>query len=232
MKSCIQSMSIVILFLCTIGTSITKADAKRVKSIEFKGLKLLSKYEIIDEVNMKVDEDYIVVDLESLHQILEEYPLIDRFNIAFESDRLIIHIVEKIPAFLLAIRERDKVMPFELDERYRIVSVNQIHDNNLPLIIISENDIIDGVLTQRLANFLTLLKKIRDNKLSLYYEMLEIDLTDFVRAKILLKGRKTTFTLTPLEESFYKLNSGVGYLDSIRYYPDTMQIYADSGLIK
>lgn len=205
---------------------------KSVKGIEFRGLNFLPKYEIIDEIGARVQGDWIVINIDLLKRALEKISIIKTYRITEEEDRLIITVIERKPNYLLALKKGERLVPFELDSELNIISVNRVYDSSNPLIMISNKEIVNRKLSHRLECFLKLLDEISVNNSLLYRELLEIDLTDFPKAIILLNSRESRFITIPNEKNFYRLHYVVGYLDSIRYYPDTMYIFKNSGLIK
>ena len=204
---------------------------KRVKEIEFKGLRFLSKNEIVEKIDIKRDGNSLIIDVKSLEKRLKNLPVIKNFSVSDAGERLVITLIENDPQFLLAFGNGNNLVPFEMDAKFRVISVNRVHLNNKPLIVISRNEIRNGKITNRLRSFLNLLKELSDASLSVYNEIAEIDITDFSRAEILLKGRRTRFILKPVKDFFFKLNHFVGYLDRIGYYPEYLQVIGNSGVI-
>ncbi len=215
------------------NTAMASSDIRTVKVIEFKNLYYLSKYEIIDKVNVTIKGKDIIIDIDTLEKALQENSLVKSFRISENQGRLTVTVDENEPVFLLALKKGEKLIPFELDGNYRIISLSRVHAFNMPLIVVTEDEMKEEEPSSGLKNLLAMLKGFSDDDLSkLLREISEIDLTDMHKARILLNGRRTAFLMEPTKDNFYKLNYSVGYFDRIRYYPETFVIADGQGIIK
>jgi len=207
-------------------------DIRKIKTIEFKGLKYLSKYEIIKMIDIRWKKNNIIIDIESLKKALEKLSLIKRYRIKILKKHLLVIIDERNPKFLLAVRDNIRIIPFELDENLRIISLNRVHAFDKPLIIISDAEIIDGEISPELKKFLHLLLEVKYSNLAIFKEISEIDFSNNKKIKLLLKGRRTCITMRAKLENFFKLNYAIGYFDNSMYYPKTLEISDNSVLFK
>ena len=212
-----------ILYAADPGRAYAFRNVRRVKTIEFRGLKYLSKYEIINGSITRVEDDYFVVDVDSLSSLLKAHRMIASYRIAVEGTSIRIAIVENEPAFLLCVRKGKRTLFFELDKDFKVVSYT-VHAYDRPLIILSPEDIDGGRLSVRVLGFLKLLQELQADRVKVYDEISEIDLSDFESVRLYLHGRKTTFIVNPNWDSFNRLNYFVAYLDRIRYYPDVLKL--------
>ncbi|MFH0977534.1 MAG: hypothetical protein V1874_17280 [Spirochaetota bacterium] len=209
-----------------------KKDIKIYKSIEFKDIKYLSKYEIIDKVDLSIKEKSIIIDINSLENVLNNHPMINTFKLTESNQTLSISIVENQPIFLLSIRDGEKNIPVEIGKDFNIVSVGRFHAPDKPVIVISREDVKSNMISARLKRFLNLLSGLNKSGLSVIKEITEIDCTDFLNIKLLLRGRRTVFIVRPDKDNFNKLNYAAGYFDRIKYYPHTFSILNGAGILK
>jgi hypothetical protein len=200
-------------------------NVRKVKAIEFRGLKYLSKFEIINGTITRVEDDYFVVDIDSLSSLLKENKMIASYRIAVEGTSIRIAIVENEPVFLLCVRKDKKTMFFEIDRSFKVISHMRVHAYDKPLIILSPEDINGGRLSGRVLDFLKLLQALQADNVRVYDEISEVDLSDFESVRLYLHGRKTTFIVSPSWGSFNRLNYFVAYLDRINYYPDVLKLF-------
>ena len=221
-----------IIILLIVSTAYAKKDIKIYKSIEFKNLKYISKYEIIDKVDINFKGKNIIIDMNSLDKVLNEMPIVNSFKLSELNESLIVSIIENQPIFLLGIRDGEKNTLIELDKECRLISFNRAHALNIPLIIASKEDIRNNMISSRLKSFLSMIQGLRKTNLNVINDVLEIDYTDVNKTKVLLKGRRTLFVLRPDNEAFAKLNYAAGYFDRIKYYPHTFTILDNFGIIE
>jgi hypothetical protein len=231
----IQLRVFLLLFVfCAIDpcTAYAFRNVRRVKAIEFRGLKYLSKYEIIGGTITRVEDDYFVVDIDSLSSLLKKNQMVASYRIAIEGENIKIAIVENEPAFLLCVRKKKRVIFFELDRGFKVISYMRVHAYDKPLIIISEEDIEGGRLSGRVIGFLRLLQDLQADNMRIYDEISEIELGDLDNVRLRLHGRKTECIISPTWKSFNRLNYVVAYLDRIKYYPDVLKLFCRFVLIR
>ncbi|MCU0821053.1 MAG: hypothetical protein MUC95_01080 [Spirochaetes bacterium] len=229
----IASAAYIIIFILIYGSASASNNVKKFKSVEFKDLYYLSKYEIIDRAGIRIDGSDIIVDMDLLRKALIEQPMVNTFKLSEQGGRLSISVHENEPVFLCGFRNGDDLFLFEADANFRILSTGQIHAVNMPLVIIDRADVQRNNLSDNVKNFLGMIRSFSKGRLSgLLQEIDEIDLTDLQRAEIRLKGRKTLFAMAPFFENFVRLNGSAGYFDRIRYYPVEFEITSALGVIK
>lgn len=227
-----NKISYIIIILLILSTAYAKKDIKIYKTIEFKNLNYVSKYEIIDKVDINFKGKNIIIDMNSLDKVLNEMPIVKSFNLSELNESLIVSIIENQPIFLLGIRDGEKNTLIELDKDFRIISINRAHTLNIPLIIATKEDIRNNMISSRLKSFLSMIQGLRKTNLNVMNDVLEIDYTDVNKTKVLLKGRRTVFVFRPDNEAFAKLNYAAGYFDRIKYYPHTFTILDNFGIIE
>jgi hypothetical protein len=213
-------------------TAFAFRNVRKVKAIEFRGLKYLSKYEIINGSITRVEDDYFVVDIDSLSSLLKKNQMIASYRIAMEGENVKIAIVENEPAFLLCVRKKKRMVFFELDRGFKVISYMRVHAYDKPLIIISEEDIDGGKLSERVIRLLRLLQDLQADNVRIYDEISEIELCDLDSVRLRLRGRKTECIMSPTWKSFNRLNYVVAYLDRIKYYPDVLRLFCRFVIIR
>ena len=227
------SFIIICLFCIFIGNEAgALKNVIRIKKIELRGVIYLSKYEIIGDTVTKIENNYMAIDIDSLSNRLRKNKMILSYRILVDGDLVRIIIAEREPVFLIGVVKNKRLLLFELDRNFNVISYRRVHSYDKPIIIVSNEDVKGGVFSKRIVDFLKLLHEIKASKLAVYGEISEIDLRNFVRARLHLHGRKTEFVLNPKWESFKKLNYYVAYLDRIGYYPDNLKLFDDFVLMR
>ncbi|GEM_PF-418406 len=223
-RNIVLALSVIIIVWAT--ASFALRNVRRVKAIEFRGVQYLSRYEILGDTVARIENDYLVVDIDSLSARLNENPMVASFRIVIDGDRLRIIVVENEPMFIIAVKREKRLHLFELDRELSVISRERVHTHDSPLIILSESDVQRGNISRRIVEFLELLRELESQQLAVYGEIAEIHLYDFEETRLYLRGRRTAFILNPSWESFQRLNDCVAYLDSRGYYPDMVKVYA------
>jgi hypothetical protein len=223
---------IIILLAMTVSTGFAKKEIKVFKSIEFKDINYISKYEIIDLTDFSIKEKNIIIDINSLERVLNDMSMVKSYKLTERNQSLLVSIVENQPAFPICIRDGEKNMLVELDKDFHLISLGRIHSLNVPIIIISHEEMKNKMPSARLKHFLSLISNLSKSGLSVMKEINEINYTDIINIKISLKGRRTVFNIKPDKDSFNKLNYAAGYFDRIKYYPHTFTILNDAGILE
>lgn len=168
-------------------------DVRKVKAVEFRGTKLLSKSELVRDVEMKVEADGIVIDIDALKTHLNRFLMVQGFKMFEENGRLVVQVTENEPAWVLAVKKDDGIVPFEIDSAMRVISVHRVHATDKPLVIVSPDEIGGGKLSERLRQALAFLEEMKSKAPALMRELEEIDISALPRARVTLKARRTRF---------------------------------------
>ncbi len=216
----------------SLGSAEAAGGIRRVRGIEFKGLRYLSRYEVLKQVPYRVDGDALVIDLGTLGESLGKMPLIKKYSISEEGDRLTVVIEENVPAYVVVLDRDDALVPVELDAGMRVLSTGTIHAVEKPIIVAAAGDLAGGKPSPRLRKALEMLSELEKNGMPVYREIEEIDMSGHPRLRVLLKGRRTVFTLEIDRGSFQALNALVGYLDAARYYPARSEVRPGAAVLK
>ncbi|MFC1669562.1 hypothetical protein ACFL20_04165 [Spirochaetota bacterium] len=214
------------------GMAVNADNTIKVRAIEFKGLKYITKYEILKSTRVKADKGGIVIDVESLKKSLKNIALIKKYKVAISNGKMKISIVEKKPHLYLAVRKGKRIIPFEIDGNNKIISMKRIYHPAKPVIVIDDNEIIKGKLSKRARGICRLAEYLSKSEKRLYNEINEIFLTVHGKLKVKLNGRRTIFYLNADRASFIRLKYITGYMDRKRYYSDKLNIMQNEVYIR
>ncbi|OHD71013.1 MAG: hypothetical protein A2W19_08335 [Spirochaetes bacterium RBG_16_49_21] len=231
MKMRIMHIIVPLLFLFPASAPAWPDRILKVKAVEFRGLKLLSKYDIIRGVRLKSSGNGIIIDADSLNEALAGNYFIETYRIEERGPSLIITIAEKKPHLIVAVEKGGTSLIYELDSGYRILSRNDVHAVKVPILHISERDARDDLQQSAVRRLFAVLDRVKRNNAPIYRELSEIYL-DEEKIRILLRGRKTDFILRPDESDFIKLRCITGYCDRRRQYPDRIIIAGNAAIIR
>ena len=227
-----RGILLILILLFSFSFAEAEKDIRKVRAIEFRDLKYVSKYEIINSADIYIKGDLIVIDIESLKEILKNIPIIRSFEIIEKDQKLVISVNESEPAFSLCVLDGDKNIPVELNKDFQIISAERMYKLNYPLVFILKGELKKEGISLRVKRFLGLINDLRNRNLKIIDDILEIKYFDTEFVEVMLKGRKTVFSLKPVPEAFYKMNYAVGYFDMIKYYPDKFTMLNGSGIVK
>ncbi len=199
------------------------ADIRMVKAIEFKGLKLLSKYEVVRGARLKAVANGIAVDVDSLEKALEKNAFLASYSVDESGKKLIVTVEEKKPALVLATVKEGRTYLYELDRNRAVISKNFVHTGRVPFIYVSGDDADRGPLSGQVRQLLTVLDRVREQNAVIYRELSEI-YCNGNSIRVVLRGRKTVFTMKPDAADFIKLKYVAGYCDHAERYPEEIDI--------
>jgi hypothetical protein len=223
---------IIILLALSFSSAFAKKDIKIFKSIEFKDINYLSKFEIIDLTDFSIKDKNIIIDINSLEKVLNDMPMIKSFKLNEGEQNLLVSIVENQPVFPLCIREGEKNLFAELDKDFHLISTGRIHSLKMPIIIVAQEEMKNKLISYRLKYFLGFLLNLSKSGLGVMKEIHEINFININNIKVSLKGRRTIFNIKADKDSFNKLNYAAGYFDRIKYYPHTFTILNEAGILE
>jgi hypothetical protein len=231
MKKRVKHMAVMLIFMAVAAGPSAAEDIRRVKAMEFRGLKYLTKYDIIRGVRLKAVQQGIVVDMDSLKHALANNSFIQGYRMDEREGGLIITVSEKHPAYVVVMSKGEKSVIYELDSSRTIISMNDVHAADLPILYISGRDIGIEALQGGIKRLFTVLDRVRAAHAPVYRELSEVYF-DGARVRILLRGRRTEFLMMPDENDFIKLRYIAGYLDRARHYPDEIVISGTAAVIR
>lgn len=207
-------------------------DVREIAGLEIRGLKLLSRHEILAGVTMKATAKGMLIDIDSLKSSLAKNGMIEESAVEAGGDRITVTVKERLPVYLLAVRRGKELIPFEADARMSILSVRTVHLADRPLVVLGEQDLRGGVISSRARDFLNEMGRLEENHEEIFREIAEIALGNDNMLEIFLKGRKTRIILPHDGRSFLNLKYIVSLFDGRNYYPGTLRIGDGYGVIE
>jgi len=228
-----MTMRITFIFLlCLSAAGAASADdTRKVKAVEFRGLKLLSKYDIIRGARLKAGDYGIIIDVDSLRQSLAKNHFIKSYQIEEIGGNLVVSVREKSPSHIVVVAKGGISSIYELDADNTIISKNDVHASNLPVLYITEREMQSDAIQGGVKRLFEVLARVKINNASIYRELSEIYfMGDKIR--VVLRGRKTEFVLMPGENEFKKLQYIAGYLDRAKKNPYEIIITDNAAIIR
>ncbi|HPA70793.1 MAG TPA: hypothetical protein PKY31_00900 [Spirochaetota bacterium] len=214
------------------GAAVHGRDVREVEGIEFRGLELLSRHEVLAGVPVKSSKKGSVIDLDALKSAIAKNGMIEKGNVGAEGNRIIVTVKERVPAHLFAVRKGNEVVPFETDARFAILSVRAVHLAGRPLVVLGEGDLRGGALSSRVRGLLAELGRLEETDNELFKEIAEIEIKNDNVLEIFLKGRKTRIILPVNGRDFRNLRYMVSLFDGQNYYPGTLRMGNGYGVIE
>jgi hypothetical protein len=206
-------------------------DIRTVRAIEFKGLRLLSKYDVVRGARFKAVERGIVIDMESLEKALAGNGFISSSRVEESKGRLIITVAEKVPAIILAVEGKSGYSLYELDANHAVISKNNVHTDLVPVLYEQAGKPGAGGLPGGLKNILSFMAGVRKNDAALYREISEIYPAGSA-VRILLRGRKTGYIVKPEEGEFIRLKYIAGYCDRTGRSPEEINLSGNAVVVR
>ncbi len=231
MKAVMTHAAVIATCLAAAGGIALAGDVRKVKAVDFRGLKLLSKYDLVRNVRLKAADDGIVIDLESLGRALAGNRFIKSYRVEESGGRLIVSVAEKKPELVMAVERKDGTALYELDAAHAVISKNSVHTDRVPVLCLTGDDMAADAADGRVRDLFTLLGRIKKSQPSVYGELSELRL-DGKEIRVTLKGRKTDFIMRPLERDFIKLRYIAGYCDRAGRYPDEINLTGDAVIVR
>lgn len=209
-----------------------RGDAfRKVQALEFRGLQLMSKYDIIRGARIDAQSDGIAVDIDSLEKSLSGNSFIKSYRVDEYRGRLIVTIVEKKPELIMSVARREISVLYELDADCAVISKNSVHTDRVPLLNVTADDIASDAETDRIKGLLSILSKVRERNRAVYRELSEICF-DGKAIRVTLRGRKTIFIMKPDEVGFMRLKYIVGYCDHEGQYPEKINLSDNEVIVR
>jgi hypothetical protein len=213
------------------GVAARGGDIRVVKTVEFRGLKLLSKYEAVRGARMKAVSGGIAIDADSLEKALERNPFLASHGVDEKQGRLIVTVEEKKPALVLAAVKGSRTYLYELDRNRAVISRNAAHTGRVPFLYVFGDDAARGPASARVAALLALLDRVRVQNGVIYRELSEMYCNEN-SIRVVLRGRKTGFIMKPDVADFIKLKYVAGYCDREGRYPDEIDLTGSEVVVR
>ncbi len=220
----LKFIAVCALIIIALDTSEAASKIREVREFEFRGLKNLSRYELMRDSGLSVKGKKIIVDMLLFEEKLSSIGIIDSFNINIRDGRLIVSVIEKEPFASFALVNNGRTVLFEVGRDFSMISKNGKYSHENPLVVIGREDLPDGKLSERVKRLCSLLDLIREKHKTIFYELREVCVCKNGIIKIILKNRITEFFMTSSEINFKRLKYVAGYLDRKRHYPGRLHI--------
>lgn len=221
----------IVLCLALAGGTAAADDIRSVRTIEFRGLSLLSKYDVIRGARLKASGDGIIVDVESVGRVLSRNPFIESYGVKETGGRLIITVKEKKPALIVAVDRGAATDLYELDAAGAVISKNDVHAGRVPVLVLGAEDFSNGAATERTRGLLLLMERVRRTNGALYRELAEVGAREGA-LRVTLRGRKTEFILDPEPCDFARLMYVAGYCDRSGRYPEQINLTGNAVIVR
>jgi len=232
MKGMALNMTAILAALAVSAGAVRAADIRLVKAIEFRGLKLLSKYEVVRGARIKAVAGGIAIDVDSLEAVLENNAFLSSYSVNESGRSLIVTVEEKKPALVLAMVKGGRTHLLELDGGHAVISRNTAHTGRVPFIFAAADDAADrGPVPARVRRLLEVLDLVREQNAVIYRELSEIYCNDN-SIRVVLRGRKTGFIMRPDAADFMKLKYVAGYCDRAERYPEEIDITGSAVVVR
>jgi hypothetical protein len=221
----------VLAFLVLVYGTAHAGAVRKVSAIEFKGLKLMSKYEIIKGSRIEALADGIAVDMDSLRKSLSGNLFINSYRVEEINGRLIVSIIEKKPVLIMSVARGERSVLYELDAGHSVISKNNVHTDRVPVLNVTAGDIAADAATGRIKGLFSVLARVLGRNRIVYRELSEIHF-DGNGIRVILRGRKTVFTMKPDETGFLRLKYIVGYCDHEEQYPEEINLSGNEVIVR
>ncbi|HNV46757.1 MAG TPA: hypothetical protein PKJ16_06925 [Spirochaetota bacterium] len=227
----VMMLGALMLFAAT-GRAHAFRNVKKVSAIEFKGLKYLTKYELISAADTVVEQDGIVIDVDSLEAALRKNLYVKDYRIVEKDRRITVTVEEKRPALVMAIEKEGAYAFIELDGELAALSYNRVHAADRPLVVVPWAFAHSGSLSKQVRDYLRTILEAEKSGLKVCRELTEVYIRSDGKVRIRLRGRRTEFLAEMNRAALERLNTCVGFLDAAGRYPAHMNIFDTFGVMK
>jgi hypothetical protein len=220
-----------LLFLAYAGGAVMADDIRKVRSIEFRGLALLSKYDAIRGARLKAVSDGIIVDVESVERVLSQNTFLSSYDVSESRGRLVITVAEKKPVLVVAVGRGNRTVLYEVGADGAVISRDDVHTVRVPVLVLAGEDFTDGAATARARYLMKLLAGVRRAYPALYRELAEINAAGS-GIRVQLRGRRTDYILRPEPGDFTRLNYVAGYCDRGERDPEEINLTGNAVIVR
>lgn len=202
------------------------------EKIEFRGTKNLDRYAVIRMSRAKANNKGIVIDTDSLKDVLEKNIMLKSSSLSREGNALIIEVEEKYPLFMTLLVDKQQSVPVLLDEKMNIVESGLFFRTDMP-IIISGREYADSEEGGRtLMALFELLKVMNSEKGAFINELEELKIESPADLKVKLRKRKTLFMIKNELNGFVRLEKTAAYLDAAAHFPEFLDLRGNMVLVR
>lgn len=223
----------IFLLICIMSHNVVaKNDLMVVGSVEFQGLKYLSKFELAERGGIKSGSGGLVVNKETLVSMLSTEPLVKSYQLQQKNKALIIKIEERNILAVIALTRDSGLYLADLTDDLQICPVNRVRAFDKPLVHLPVASINDSGISESFKKDLKLWLDVSRAYPELYGEISDCWFQTDGRVKLKLHKRPTEFVLEYKLAAFDRLNALVALLDAGKNYPGLLLINEDRTLYK
>lgn len=202
------------------------------EKIEFRGARNLDRYRVIQQSRARADNKGIVIDTDSLKDVLDKTVIVKSSSLSREGSTLIVEVEEKYPLFMALMVDKQQSVPALLDEKMNIVESGLFFRTDMPIIILTR-EFADSEQGQRtVTGLFELLKTMGGEKRGFINELAEVKFDSPADLKVKMKKRKTLFAIKNELNGFVRLEKTAAYLDGTANYPDFLDLRGSMALIR
>jgi len=202
------------------------------EKIEFRGLKNLDRYSVIRMSRAKTNNKGIIIDTDSLNEVLEKNVLVKSSSLSREGNSLIIEIEENYPVFPVLFVDKQQSVPVLLDEKMNIIESGLFFRTDMPIIISGREYADSEKGSKTLLPLFELLKSLKYGKSEFLDELEEIKIDSPAELRVKLRKRKTLFFIKNELNGFVRLEKTAAYLDAASRYPELLDLRGNMVLVR
>jgi hypothetical protein len=201
-------------------------------NIEFRGTINVSGREIVRRAGIKSQGKGFAVDMDLLKQVLDSNRMISSYTIDNANGNLVVNVRELYPLFMFFVVDKELSVPVLVDDNMNVLASGSFFETDMPVIIVRRQEFDQGADNTEIGNLLGSLKQLKAGKTGLSGELQEIEITGKNTLRVLLRGRRTSFTMWNSMSGFRRLERTAALLDQAGRYPDSIDLREDSVLVK
>ena len=200
--------------------------------IEFRGAINLSGQEIVRRAGIKSQGKGFLVDMDLLKQVLDSSEMISSYKMSSENGNLVVTVQEIYPLFMFFVIDKELSVPVLVDDNMNVIVSGKFFETDMPVIIVRRQEFDRGLDNMDLEILLGSLRQLKAGKSVLCGELQEIEIAGENTLRVLLRNRKTRFTMWNSMAGFRRLDRTAALLDQAGRYPDSIDLRDDSVLVK
>lgn len=202
------------------------------EKIEFRGVKNLDRFNVIRMSRAKSNSKGIIIDTDSLKDVLEKNIMVKNSTLSREGAALIVDIEEKYPLFTALLVDKQQSIPVLLDENMNIIESGLFFRTDMPIIILGREYADSDEGKNTLLSLFEVLKTLKNVKNVFVDELEEIKMDSPAELKVKLKKRKTLFVIKNELNGFVRLEKTAAYLDGAVRYPEFLDLRGNMVLVR
>ena len=202
------------------------------EKIEFRGVKNLDRFNVIRMSRAKSNSKGIIIDTDSLKDVLEKNIMVKNSTLSREGAALIVDIEEKYPLFTALLVDKQQSIPVLLDENMNIIESGLFFRTDMPIIILGREYADSDEGKNTLLSLFEVLKTLKNGKNVFVDELEEIKMDSPAELKVKLKKRKTLFVIKNELNGFVRLEKTAAYLDAAARYPEYLDLRGNMVLVR